>query len=398
MLGKFLGRVQKSALPKNQIEVVCPVCGAAQIEPRLVVTTHCRKCREHLRIENGKVYASSHLNPVPSSVFPAVLDSHPTAGVTKEVDQAAPLFTPDPAPVELPPPTALIPTAALPPEELPLGLGNMMLGLKEPEERRPKPAAAVTAPAPAAPVPKPNVIERLRKSAPVRPPAPPPPTQGPLPAGTLQKMKAQGYYQQQYFKEVECFDCSHKFKVGRSAKSTSCPSCGAYICMEDIDINVASNAAIRTRGDVLIRKNGNVNTSEIRCRDLKVQGMVTAQIECSGDLTMRTTGTVIGEIRCQNFIVEKGSDIHFLNTIHASDVDIQARIEGSIHCTGRVSIGAQGWVHGDVTARSVSIEPGGHLDGAMNILRASPSKPLPMSQTSAPSASDSGSNGNHRNG
>ena len=39
-----------------------------------------------------------------------------------------------------------------------------------------------------------------------------------------------------------------------------------------MDINLPSTTPIRTRGDVLIRKNGNVNTSEVRCRDLKVHG------------------------------------------------------------------------------------------------------------------------------
>jgi cytoskeletal protein CcmA (bactofilin family) len=42
-----------------------------------------------------------------------------------------------------------------------------------------------------------------------------------------------------------------------------------------------------------------------------------------------------------------------------------------------VLIGMNGAVNGDVTARSVSIEPGGELNGAMNIVRAKPVTPPP---------------------
>lgn len=242
---------------------------------------------------------------------------------------------------------------------IPLGLGHMM-GFKDAEDE----AAS-------------KATRHLRSKSllPPRPTEPASTAQPPMTAGTLQKMKDQGYYRQQYFKDVECFDCKNKFKTGRSARSTHCPACGSLICLEDVDINTASTESIRTRGDAFIRKNGNVNASEVKCRDLKVHGLVSAQIECSGDMQMRTSGTVIGEIHCRRFLVERGSDIRFLNSIYAEEVEIQARIEGNIQCTGRVTIGAQGWVHGDVTARSVSIEPGGHLDGAMNILRASFAKP-----------------------
>lgn len=181
-------------------------------------------------------------------------------------------------------------------------------------------------------------------------------------------MREQGF-RQQYFKEVECFDCHHKFKVGRSARSTQCPSCSSHISMEDLDINVPSTSPIRTRGDVYIRKMGNLSTSELRCRDLHIQGLVSATIECTGELNLRTVGTIVGEVTCVRLHIMKGSDVQFINTVTANEVEIHARMVGNIHCKGPVLIGAGGCVEGDVTARSVNIEPGGHLNGAMNIIR-----------------------------
>jgi len=196
-------------------------------------------------------------------------------------------------------------------------------------------------------------------------PVPAPPAAN---ATTLQKMREKGH-SQQYFKEAECFECHNKFKVGRAAKNSNCPSCGAPICLEDFDINLVSTTPIITRGDVLIRKTGNVNTSVIKCRELKVFGTFSAQVECTGTVTLKTAGNLIGEIFCHRFVVERGSDLQLMNTVYADEVEIASRVTGNIECHGRMLITATGLVHGDVSMRSISIEPGGQLDGAMNMLR-----------------------------
>ena len=193
------------------------------------------------------------------------------------------------------------------------------------------------------------------------------------PVGTLQKMKDQGFYRQQYFKEAQCFDCDHRFKVGRSSKSANCPACGAYISLEDVELNMPSTQAIKTRGDVLIRKRGQLSATHLFARDLRCQGTVSANINCSGDAIFRTVGTIVGEVRCRRFIVEKGSSITFMNPVHAEEVEIHSPITGNVFSKGPVLISANGAVNGDVTARSVSIEPGGELNGAMNIVRSTPS-------------------------
>ncbi|MES2593748.1 MAG: polymer-forming cytoskeletal protein [Verrucomicrobiota bacterium] len=225
------------------------------------------------------------------------------------------------------------------------------------------------------PVTQPGVYEA---PAPRRPQSnSPPPTAAPEPmsASTLQKMREQGVYKNAYFKDADCFDCGHKFKVSRSSRSANCPHCGSLISLEDVEINMASNQPIKTRGDVLIRKRGHLSTDLVICRDLRCQGIVEANIQASGDAVFRTVGNIIGEIRCKRFIVEKGADVTFLNMIYADEADVQAKITGTIMCNGPLTIGREGSVNGDVTTRSINIEPGGELNGAMNILRTQMPKP-----------------------
>ncbi len=275
-------------------------------------------------------------------------------------------------------PEALPAAAAPPPEPAPTaadGFGAFLQSqnLPPPDDAPATFEAPVPAPTEAvAAAPVSAAVEFVPTASERRPQSnSPPPTPSPAPqtANSLQKMKEQGMYRNQYFKDAECFDCGHKFKTGRSAKSANCPACGAYISLEDVEINMTSTQPIKTRGNVLIRKRGRLSASSVQCRDLECHGIIEANVTCSGDATFRTTGSIIGEIHCQRFVVEKGADVAFLNAVHATDVEIQARLTGTIYSSGPVLIGGNGSINGDVTARSVSIEPGGELNGAMNIVR-----------------------------
>ena len=358
MFGRLFG--SKSSIlptpPKNQIEVVCPSCGVAQYEPRLVVSTFCKKCGVHLTVHKKRVTASDVTRSgVGVGINDAWADEAPVPAKSKK-----------PTPVAPEPVAASLPTtkedANLSPAD---GFGAYL-------QSQAQPAAKPEVPPPLVQETSAAQMRRPQSNSP--PPTPAPALQT---ASSLQKMKDQGLYRNQYFKEVECFDCRHKFKTGRSAKSANCPACGAYISLEDVEINMTSTQPVKTRGNVLVRKRGRLSTSSVHCRDLECHGLIEANVTCSGDAAFRTTGSIIGEIRCQRFVVEKGADVAFLNHVHATEVEIQARVTGTIFCTGPVLIAGNGSVNGDVTARSVSIEPGGELNGAMNIVRGKSPAPTP---------------------
>lgn len=370
MFGLFSSKSDRPTPPKGQIEVVCPTCGAAQFESRLVVSTFCRKCGVHLSIHKRQVTASA------ASRAGGRID--PDDWSKQKATQSDPIAGPLPKSIPATPP------AKEETEELaqPVSEGEATEGgfgafLKQ----QAAPAAKINE----------SPLTRLRQSAlasaavtdpeseeivPERRPQSnsPPPTTAPEPmsASTLQKMKEQGMYRNAYFKDADCFDCSHKFKVSRSSRSANCPSCGAYVSLEDVEINMPSTQAIKTRGDVLIRKRGHLSTDSVRCKDLRCQGIIEANIEASGDAIFRTAGTIIGTVHCKRFIVEKGADVTFINVVRAEEVDIQSRVTGTIFSSGSLIIGGSGAVNGDVTGRSISIEPGGELNGAMNIVRTQP--------------------------
>ncbi|MDZ4289123.1 MAG: polymer-forming cytoskeletal protein, partial [Prosthecobacter sp.] len=411
--------------------VVCPACGAAPYEPRLVVSSFCKKCGVHLTMDRKKVSASSvtrstippresrEQEPAPVTVLPKITSSiAPTAkhnGNHPPPESAEPV-TPEEAEeggfgAFLKQQTAAAPPAAISaPPSPPKESASDELLIEIPATPPPQPAdppATTTTVSPLARVvqrsqaivspsvpseaaaelsddlfaePKPAVARRPQSNSP-----PPTATPTPMSASTLQKMKDQGMYRNQYFKDAECFECPHKFKVSRSSRSASCPACGASIAMEDIEINMPSNQAIKTRGDVLIRKRGHLSGDRVVCKDFRCYGTLEADVAATGDAVFRSTGTVTGNVRCRRLIIEKGCDVTFQHPVHADEVEVHARVTGTLVSKGLVLIGVNGCANGDVTARSVSIEPGGELNGTMNIVRGPNAKPKPAAVQEEPS-------------
>ena len=374
------GKDDRPQPPKGKIEVVCPTCGAVQYEPRLVVSTFCKKCGDHLRIEKKRVSGTGvrHDRPTQEVVTPQSKNEDPPVEPVVSPSTEAPtgnqtegpiirkypaarrdpksilraIIAASPAKEEIASPVESEPEA--PPadefKEDESGFGAMIQ----------RAASAQTAPE----TPVEEEAPKRHSNMPTPTPAPPLAS-----ASTLQKMKDQGFYRQQYFKDALCFDCNHSFKVGRSARSANCPQCGAWISMEDVEINMNSTQSIKTRGDVIIRKRGHLSTASVQCKDFQCQGLLEANVTAMGDAVFKTTGTVIGEVRCHRLVIDKGADVTFVNPIYADQVEIHAKITGTVFSRGQVLITTYGAVNGDVTARSVSIEPGGELNGAMNIIR-----------------------------
>jgi cytoskeletal protein CcmA (bactofilin family) len=387
--------------PKNQIEVVCPVCGAAQYEPRLVVSTFCKRCGVHLKIDKKRVTASevSKAGGNPEALAPkrnaeparaAESTAKASASVARPLTGPLKPMTSNMAPAREPVPV-FAPPANEDEEGEELGLGAMMqaaaMRSKAEDDSKPAPLpveksvpSSVESGEEVAKVPEPlpEIVEMASESD-IAITDDVPLTvqeimQSPVgEAGTpsaLQKMRDQGFYRNHHFKQAQCFECDKKFKVGRSSRSANCPSCGAYMSMEDVELNMPSTQAIKTRGDVMIRKRGQLTASHLYAKDLRCFGMVAANIHCLGDAMFKTTGTIIGEVRCRKFIVEKGSNLDFMNEVHAEEIEINAPVKGHFFSTGKLSILGSGAVDGSITGRSINIEPGGELNGSMNIVRA----------------------------
>lgn len=174
-------------------------------------------------------------------------------------------------------------------------------------------------------------------------------------------------------REVICFGCGHEFKAIASAQSSQCPKCGCYVSLIDHEISGHSNTRIQTRGNVVIRKTGSATGGTLRCHHLTVLGSLAADVDCSGDLVIRSSGKINATLRCRNLRVEKGARVEFLHPVTAHTASIQGHVRGQIFCHGTVTLQKRSRLHGLVRAAALVTKAHSKHTGTLEITGPPPS-------------------------
>jgi cytoskeletal protein CcmA (bactofilin family)/Zn finger protein HypA/HybF involved in hydrogenase expression len=168
-------------------------------------------------------------------------------------------------------------------------------------------------------------------------------------------------------REVHCFQCAHQFSAIAEAQSSQCPKCGSYVSLLDFSITEAWNRRIETRGNVIIQKTGTVTGTTIRCHHLTIIGELAANVDCSGNLTIRSHGRITGTVRCRQLRIEKGVRVEFLHPVEAASAFIDGQVRGQISCSGTVILEKRAQFHGLVRTTELIVKPGATHTGTVEL-------------------------------
>jgi len=297
---------------KNTIVLKCPECNFTQSESSMAVSTYCRSCGIHYNISNGKAVSNKQ-------VINSSYRAFDNRGQNLKLRSTNHLIEEEQTPTK---------------EKRPNNPRTENI-TKTPELTTDRSSTG----------PKTQAAKLIRKAA--------------TSAGLIQN-QSQG-------REVKCFDCETVHRAPDAASSTLCPSCGSYISLKDHEILTNWNRGIQTRGDVIIHKKAKVTGITIQCHHLTTQGDFTGGVDCSGDFTIRNHGKIMGEIKCRRLIVEKRTQVEFVNTIECEDAIIDGTVTGNFKCSGKLSLQKKATLTGDIQVTTMSIEEGASHHGNISI-------------------------------
>ncbi len=166
---------------------------------------------------------------------------------------------------------------------------------------------------------------------------------------------------------VACFACGATHKVSSLAKTTLCPSCGAYIDLQDFEINGLFSRSIRTRGRLVVLPRGDLNCAKAVCGSAVVEGRLRGSLVCEGKAVLKCRGKLSGEIEANHLVIERGAEIEFLRPIRAGRIEIMGKASGKFYCGTEVYIYKKGVLVGAVHAKAFVIDQGGIFVGDMEI-------------------------------
>lgn len=314
------------------MRVECPHCGGDQLEPVLAVSTFCKNCGEHFKLSPpsgtkrwslGGLFGANKGKDTHSVLKPAFErpDNLPKPALRKETEaEREDPFAIKPAEVEV------LPTK----------------GAQMTEKVRTKPIQVA------------SKEERNRA------------TEDKDPGNTIGgDTRKQGPRQ----REVPCVDCGTMLQVSEAATSTQCHRCSAYVSLEDVVLKDDLRENIKTRGNLILQRRASLTASQIICNNLSVFGTISGKIDCAGTALFRSSGKVVGSMRCKHLIIHKACKLEFLPGIRAESADVDGQITGDIICEKIIRISKTGAVIGDCTAPAVVLEDGGTLSGQMRFMK-----------------------------
>jgi len=180
-------------------------------------------------------------------------------------------------------------------------------------------------------------------------------------ATTLSQVADSGRRENQ--RQVDCFECHATHKVAGASTSTICPFCSTYLDLRDIEIKDRTNQRIRTRGNVVVARKGALLGTSIQCGNLTIHGSVSGSIHAAGDVSLKSDGKILGEIRCRRFILDRKCKVHCLQPVRAEIVEIHGIVSGHFHATRCITLSRHASLTGSATSQTIAVEPGAVLNG-----------------------------------
>lgn len=164
-----------------------------------------------------------------------------------------------------------------------------------------------------------------------------------------------------------CFECGDVHEANALANSTQCHKCGRLISLANHEIKTHWNSRVQTRGDVFIHRKGVVTGAIIQCHHLVVEGEFTGSVECSGDLTLRRHGKIMGKIVCNRLFVERRAKVDFLNPVETNECRIDGLVTGQISCRGRLALEKRATLTGDIRVGTLTVADGAKHSGQIQM-------------------------------
>jgi cytoskeletal protein CcmA (bactofilin family) len=166
---------------------------------------------------------------------------------------------------------------------------------------------------------------------------------------------------------ARCFECPGVREVPKTATSTLCPKCGAYIDLQDYKIAGAHTRSIRTGGRLIIAAKGDLISRRAYCGSAEIEGSLRADLICTGDVIFKRKGKVGGAIEARTIHIDKKCDAAFAHPVRAEIVEINGAMTLPTLTARRVIVNKTGRLTGAVFANGFVVEKGGYFAGHLTI-------------------------------
>ena len=137
--------------------------------------------------------------------------------------------------------------------------------------------------------------------------------------------------------------------------------------LRNYKVNTAFSRAIRTHGEVYVTSSGDLSSSSVVCRSAIIEGKLRGSLHCIEKAEFRAPAKVQGKLSTPLVIIGKKADVQFFRQLQVGSIEIRGKMIGEIVAETVVTIRSTGSLDGNVVARSINVEKGGTFSGQLII-------------------------------
>lgn len=165
-------------------------------------------------------------------------------------------------------------------------------------------------------------------------------------------------------REVVCYECGKRSHIPVAALSAHCVHCRTHLNTADITLKPGSRRlTVRTLGDVTLPAHVELSHLSITCRNLVVSGKGEGSLRCSGELTLRGSARLEGQVQAGSLRVAAGAKATVQPGLSAHDAELEGQLCGRLHVKDILHIRKGGCLQGDCRSPRLVVDPGGRHIG-----------------------------------
>lgn len=197
--------------------------------------------------------------------------------------------------------------------------------------------------------------------------APPPDSARPKPPGPNPHL---GKTVQPTKRTIRCFNCGLEFKLAGTTREIYCSKCRTKIDLKDYEISGVWKEEIQTGGRVMIRPGARLEGVKVLAGMILMEGTMDADSYLESTQWLEIGAGVKLEprqITMRNLRVGAGAEVRVPNRLFVHHLEVLGLLEADIEATGLVSIREGGEIRGSIKAEHLQVEEGGGLNARLFI-------------------------------
>ena len=168
-------------------------------------------------------------------------------------------------------------------------------------------------------------------------------------------------------RKITCFDCGTELEVPVAAQSTMCKRCSRYIDLNNYQIANTVSKNFKTKGSFVIEPTGYVFNTEVVAGDAVIRGRFLGKLNAEHTLTIYNGASIKGTFTAGRIIIPAENQFRWPEPIKAHSVEVIGELAANIRADGDVIVRSTGRLFGDVESGGLVVEEGAVVVGLAKV-------------------------------